>query len=65
MKEGAVEMDDIIKINEKILKKIEKYDDEVQTILKRGIKYTERAQITRVKNRISRDIEKIAKESME
>lgn len=65
MKEGAVKMDDIIKINEKILKKIEKYDDEVQTILKRGIKYTERAQITRVKNRISRDIEKIAKESME
>ncbi|WP_176482018.1 hypothetical protein [Paucisalibacillus globulus] len=52
------------KINDKIIKKIENYDEEVQNILKKGILYTERAQLTRVKNRISRDIEKMAKESM-
>lgn len=55
---------DNLKINDKILRKIEDYDKEVQTILKKGINYTERAQITRVKNRISRDIQKLARESM-
>ena len=54
-----------LKINDKILSKIEKYDNEVQTILKNGIKHTDRAQVTRVKNRISRDVYKLAKESME
>ena len=51
-----------MKINDKILSKIESYDDEVQAILKKGIKYTERSQVTRVKNRISRDIERLVRE---
>jgi len=55
---------DNLKINDIIVSKIEKYEEEIQMVLKKGIKYTERAQVTRVKNRISRDIEKIAKESM-
>ncbi|MET3699837.1 hypothetical protein SAMN05877753_11344 [Bacillus oleivorans] len=53
-----------MKINEKILQRLESYDEEVQEIIKKGISYTERAQLTRVKNRLSRDIEKMAKESM-
>lgn len=52
-------------INDKIVSKINEYDEIVQSVLKKGIQYTERTQITYVKNRISRDIERIAKESME
>ncbi|WP_193063712.1 hypothetical protein [Oceanobacillus oncorhynchi] len=52
------------KIHGKIIKKIEQYDEEAQEVLKKGIRYTEKSQLTRVKNRISRDIEKIAKEGM-
>ena len=51
-----------MQINEKILQRLESYDEEVQEIIKKGISYTERAQLTRVKNRLSRDIERIAKE---
>ncbi|MFS0671729.1 hypothetical protein [Ornithinibacillus sp. 179-J 7C1 HS] len=51
-------------INEKILNKLENYDEEVQSILKKGINYTDRAQLTRVKNRIARDIERMAKEGI-
>jgi hypothetical protein len=54
---------DNIKINEKIMQRLETYDEEIQDIIKKGISYTERAQLTRVKNRLSRDIEKIAKET--
>lgn len=52
-----------MKINEKIREKLAKYDEDVQEILLKGIGYTERAQLTRVKNRIARDIEKMAKET--
>jgi hypothetical protein len=54
---------DNIKINEKIMHRLENYDKEIQEIIKKGISYTERAQLTRVKNRLSRDIERMAKET--
>lgn len=53
-----------MKVNEKILHRLEQYDREVQEIIKNGIRYTERAQLTRVKNRLARDIDKLAKEKM-
>jgi hypothetical protein len=62
MKKEAKKMDNI-KINEKIMHRLENYDKEIQEIIKKGISYTERAQLTRVKNRLSRDIERMAKET--
>lgn len=61
MKKEVTKMENF---NDKIMAKIENFDEEVQEILKKGISYTERAQLTRVKNRLSRDIEKKAKETM-
>ncbi len=63
MKKDVTKMENF-KIHGKIIKKIEQYDEEAQEVLKKGIRYTEKSQLTRVKNRISRDIEKIAKEGM-
>ena len=51
-----------LKINKKVINKLEDYDEEVQELIKKGINYTERAQLTRVKNRLSKDIDRIVKE---
>lgn len=51
-----------LKINDKILQRLENSDEDVQEIIKKGLGYTEKAQISKVKSRIARDIEKLAKE---
>ncbi|WP_179124102.1 hypothetical protein [Marinococcus halophilus] len=49
-------------IKDKIAKELQKYDPEVQELISKGLTYTNRGQLTRVTNRLSRDIENMIKE---
>ncbi|MGY3716246.1 hypothetical protein ACWE42_12070 [Sutcliffiella cohnii] len=49
-------------IDEKVNKELEKYDEDVQKVISSGLRHAQRGQVTRVAERLYREIERMAKE---